>query len=160
MPRLSIVKDTANSLGFTPIAKSSYLESISPTDSRFDEATKSDESVFPSTKDARDSLVALKQQADKAAKEGDFVKAQSLVEPYRLKKLELEADDLMFELVRECEKDAGAAKNMEFEAMEYAKAGEWDLLHTLLVARLRDYRDQQEDAVRAAKRARVVSINE
>ena len=66
----------------------------------------------------------------------------------------------MFGLVRECEKDAGAAKNMEFETMEYAKAGEWDLLHTLLVARLRDYRDQQEDVVRAAKRARVVSINE
>jgi hypothetical protein len=64
-------------------------------------ATKSDESVFPSTKDARDSLVALKQQADKAAKEGDFLKAQSLVGPYRLKKLELEADNLMFGLVRE-----------------------------------------------------------
>ena len=108
-------------------------------------ATKSDESVFPSTKDARDSLVALKQQADKAAKEGDLIK---------------EADNLMLGLVRECEKDAGAAKNMEFEAMENAKAGEWDLLHTLLVARLRDYRDQQEDVVRAAKRARVVSINE
>jgi len=63
-------------------------------------------------------------------------------------------------LDRECETDTGATRNTEFEAMEYAKAGEWDLLHTLLVARLRDYRGQQEDVVRAAKRVRVVSINE
>ena len=49
---------------------------------------------------------------------------------------------------------------MEFEAMEYAKAGEWDLFHISLATRLHDYRNKQEDAVRAEKRARVVITNE
>ena len=101
--------------------------------------------MFPSTKEARESLAALKQRADTAARAGDYTQAQKLAYSYKEQTLELRVADQLYNLVLECEKDSKAAYRMEFDAMEYAQAGEWDVIIKACEARLREFRDQQAE---------------
>ena len=61
------VPEQGNKLAFAPRPLVSYLETLSPTDECFTEAISSRKSVFPATKEERDTLAAQKKEAEDAA---------------------------------------------------------------------------------------------
>jgi hypothetical protein len=148
------VSEQGNKLSYTPLPKVSYLESLSPTDECFTEAISSKKSVFPSTKEERDTLAAQKKEADDAAAAKNYALAESIAKQYKLEKLEVSQKDLEFEFVCKCEKDAKAAHAMEMTAMEYTKAGEWCLVYEACQARLNAYRERQREVASAEARDR------
>ena len=73
-------------------------------------------SVFPATKEERDTLAAQKKEAEGAAAAKNYELAARIAKQYKQEKLEVNQKDLEFELVCKCEKDAKAAHAMEMMA--------------------------------------------
>ena len=146
--------EQGNKLAFTPRPLVSYLETLSPTDECFTEAISSRKSVFPATKEERDTLAAQKKEAEGAAAAKNYELAARIAKQYKQEKLEVNQKDLEFELVCKCEKDAKAAHDMEMMAMEYLKARKWCSVHEACQARLNTYRERQQEVTSAEARDR------
>ena len=93
-------------VGGNPTPKRSQLESFSPTDERFSEVSSSSEQVFHISEDERASLQALEDRTEVVSETGDYEEAQRLGDSAKALKLELDAKELMFRLVCECEVDS------------------------------------------------------
>ena len=93
------VPEQGNKLAFTPRPLVSYLETLSPTDECFTEAISSRKSVFPATKEERDTLAAQKKEAEGAAAAKNYELAARIAKQYKQEKLEVNQKDLEFELV-------------------------------------------------------------
>ena len=77
------------------------------------------------------SLQALEDRTEVVSKTGDYEEAQRFGDSAKALKLELDAKELMFRLVCECEVDSRLCVNMEKQAKEYLKAGEWKEINKL-----------------------------
>ena len=103
------------------------------------EAISSRKSVFPATKEERDTLAAQKKEAEGAAAAKNYQLAARIAKQYKREKLEVNQKDLEFELVCKCEEDAKAFHAMQMKAMESRKAGEWCSVHEACQARPNAY---------------------
>jgi hypothetical protein len=149
-------KSVWGAFGFKPTPKMSELESFSPTDDRFCEATSSSEQVFPISENERASLKTLEDRTEVVFEKGDYEEAQRLADGAKVLKLELDAKELAFRLVYECEVDSRLCVNMEKQAKDYLKAGEWHEINKVCAARLHDAEEQKKQKERKGKRAKTV----
>jgi hypothetical protein len=143
------------------------LESMSPTDDRFLEASASTDQVHPVSPEDRAKVELLRVGLNETWNEKRFSDAQQITDVVKAEQIALDKKDKEFNLVRRCALDAEACMKMELALDNCLLAGEWCVLKDSLDLRLVEYHDAQakkieDDAkeaieARSAKRSRVVS---